>query len=60
MPFVMELDTAVEVMARGLARGQPTIAYPLPMVAMVKAAAALPGPIWEALAATLPFTRPPK
>jgi NAD(P)-dependent dehydrogenase (short-subunit alcohol dehydrogenase family) len=60
MPFLMELDAAVEVMARGLARGQPTIAYPLPMVAMVKAVAALPGPIWEALAATLPSTRAPK
>src|SRR5712692_6047850 len=35
MPLLMELDDAVRVMARGLERGAKTIAYPLPLVAMI-------------------------
>ncbi|MFL5309421.1 MAG: SDR family NAD(P)-dependent oxidoreductase [Myxococcales bacterium] len=51
MPFLMELDDAVRVMARGIARGQPTIAYPLPMAALVRSLAALPRSVYEPLAA---------
>src|SRR5437773_7075220 len=47
MPFLMELDDAVRVMTRGLARGAKTIAYPLPLVAMVKTLHALPGGVYE-------------
>ncbi|HEY3144894.1 MAG TPA: SDR family NAD(P)-dependent oxidoreductase [Dongiaceae bacterium] len=50
MPFIMELDDAVKVMARGLARGSKTIAYPLPLVAMVKTLHALPGGVYEQMA----------
>jgi short-subunit dehydrogenase len=50
MPFLMELDDAVRVMARGIARGAKTIAYPLPMAAMTRAMAALPRGIYEPLA----------
>jgi short-subunit dehydrogenase len=50
MPFLMELDDAVKVMVRGLARGAKTIAYPLPLVAMVKTLHALPGGMYEQMA----------
>ena len=60
MPFLMELDDAVRVMARGLARGSSTIAYPQPLVGLLRTAAALPGPLWEAMAGAVPFTKPPR
>jgi short-subunit dehydrogenase len=50
MPFLMELPEAVKVMARGLDRGARTIAYPLPMVGMTKAMAAIPRGLYEQLA----------
>jgi short-subunit dehydrogenase len=50
MPFLMELDDAVKVMVRGLARGAKTIAYPLPLVAMVKTLHALPRGMYEQMA----------
>ncbi|HUJ26203.1 MAG TPA: SDR family NAD(P)-dependent oxidoreductase [Myxococcales bacterium] len=50
MPFLMELDEAVKVMARGIARGAKTIAYPLPMVAGTRLLGALPRGVYEPLA----------
>jgi NADP-dependent 3-hydroxy acid dehydrogenase YdfG len=50
MPFLMELDDAVKVMSKGLARGAPTIAYPLPMVALTRTLGAIPRSIYEPLA----------
>jgi short-subunit dehydrogenase len=50
MPFLMELDEAVRVMARGIEKGKPTIAYPLPLVAMVRTMAALPRSLYEPIA----------
>jgi NADP-dependent 3-hydroxy acid dehydrogenase YdfG len=50
MPFLMELDDAVRVMARGLERGAATIAYPLPLVGATKAVAAIPRSLYETLA----------
>src|SRR5260370_16154356 len=50
MPFLMELDDAVRVMARGLERGAATIAYPLPLVGVTKAMAAIPRSLYETLA----------
>ena len=47
MPFLMELEDAVRVMVRGKA----TIAYPLPMAALVRSIAALPRSLYEPLAA---------
>ena len=55
MPFLMELDRAVEVMTRGIARGAKTIAYPLPMVAFTRTLGAVPRSLYEALAARMPF-----
>jgi len=50
MPFLMELDDAVKVMARGIARKKPVIAYPLPMAAAVRGISALPRSLYESLA----------
>ena len=50
MPFLMELDDAVRVMTRGLARGAKTIAYPLPLVAVTRAMGAIPRGLYEPLA----------
>ena len=50
MPFLMELDDAVKVMTRGLARGARTIAFPLPMAAVTRTLGALPSAIYEPLA----------
>jgi NADP-dependent 3-hydroxy acid dehydrogenase YdfG len=50
MPFLMELDDAVRVMTKGIDRGAPTIAYPLPMVGLTRTLGALPRSIWEPLA----------
>jgi short-subunit dehydrogenase len=50
MPFLMELDDAVRVMARGIAEGKPTVAYPLPMAAAVNGLRALPRAVYEPLA----------
>jgi NADP-dependent 3-hydroxy acid dehydrogenase YdfG len=51
MPFLMELDDAVRVMARGIARGKPILAYPLPMAALVRWLARVPRWVYEPLAA---------
>jgi len=50
MPFLMELDDAVEVMARGLARGAKTIAFPMPMAALTRTLGAIPRSVYEPLA----------
>jgi short-subunit dehydrogenase len=51
MPFLMELDDATRVMARGIAKGAPTIAYPLPTAMGARAISALPSFLYEPLAA---------
>lgn len=50
MPFLMELDDAVRVMAKGIAKGAPTIAYPLPMVGITRTLSVLPRALYEPLA----------
>jgi NADP-dependent 3-hydroxy acid dehydrogenase YdfG len=50
MPFLMEVDDAVEVMTRGIARKKATVAYPLPMAAAVRALSVLPRSLYEPLA----------
>jgi NADP-dependent 3-hydroxy acid dehydrogenase YdfG len=50
MPFLVELEKAVEVMARGIGRGAKTIAYPLPMVALTRGLGAIPRGLYEPLA----------
>jgi NADP-dependent 3-hydroxy acid dehydrogenase YdfG len=50
MPFLMELDDAVKVMARGIERGAKIISYPLPLVAATRLLAAMPRGVYEPLA----------
>ncbi len=50
MPFLMELDDAIQVMAKGLKRGAKTIAFPLPMAALPRTLGAIPSSIYEPLA----------
>jgi NADP-dependent 3-hydroxy acid dehydrogenase YdfG len=53
MPFLMELDHAVHVMTKGIARGAKTISYPLPMVAVTRTLGAVPRSLYEPLAARM-------
>jgi NADP-dependent 3-hydroxy acid dehydrogenase YdfG len=50
MPFLMDLPDAVKVMAKGLDKGAPVIAYPLPMVAITRTLGALPRGLYETIA----------
>ena len=50
MPFLMELDDAVTVMTKGIARGTSVIAYPLPMKLAVGTGKVLPRFLYESLA----------
>jgi short-subunit dehydrogenase len=47
MPFLMDLDTAVREIVKGLEKGRGQIAFPLPMAAGVKLAAAMPDILYE-------------
>lgn len=51
MPFLMELPDAVRVMARGIERGKPIVAFPLAMAALVRSLATVPRWVYEPLAA---------
>ena len=50
MPFLMELEDAVKVMARGIERGAKTIAFPLPLAAATRAMGVIPASLYEPLA----------
>jgi short-subunit dehydrogenase len=47
MPFLMELDDAVERMARGIERKDALVAFPLPLFALVWMAQVLPASIYD-------------
>lgn len=47
MPFLMPAEKAARIIARGLAKGKNTIAFPWPMVLMMRTLAVLPGPIFD-------------
>jgi short-subunit dehydrogenase len=49
-PFLMELDDAVRVMAERIDRGDPAVAFPFPLAAMVRVLHALPRVMYEPLA----------
>ncbi|MFL5263028.1 MAG: SDR family NAD(P)-dependent oxidoreductase [Anaeromyxobacteraceae bacterium] len=53
MPFLMDLDEAVALMARRIARGDATIAFPWPMHAIIRVVGALPRAVYEPLAGLL-------
>jgi short-subunit dehydrogenase len=50
MPFLMELDDAVEVMARGLERGDAEVVFPWQLGWLVRALASLPRGAYERVA----------
>ena len=54
MPFLMPADKAAAIMARGLARNTAVIAFPWPMLALVKALSILPAGLRQALFTRLP------
>ncbi len=51
MPFLMDLDPAVRVIARGIARGDPQIAFPLPARVGVGMLSMVPRALYEPIAA---------
>jgi short-subunit dehydrogenase len=51
MPFLMELDDAVAAIAKGVAKGEPAILFPLPLALAARALGALPRVLYEPLAA---------
>jgi hypothetical protein len=50
MPFLMELDDAVRVMAAAIERGDATFAFPRPLHLVMRAVAAVPRSLYEPLA----------
>jgi short-subunit dehydrogenase len=54
MPFLMELDPAVKVIARGIERGSPAIAFPFPMRVATALMATLPRGLYERAAGRRP------
>jgi short-subunit dehydrogenase len=50
MPFLMDLDDAVKRMADGIARGEPTVSFPLPARALVRLIGAIPRSLYEPVA----------
>jgi short-subunit dehydrogenase len=50
MPFLMELDDAVDVIVRAIDRGAPTVSFPLPLAAFVRGIGLLPRGVYEPLA----------
>ncbi len=53
MPFIMQPDDAAERMVRGLAKGKFEIAFPLPLVAMLKVLRVLPNGLYLRIAERL-------
>jgi short-subunit dehydrogenase len=53
MPFRMELDEAVERMARAIRRREAAAAFPLPLALAVRVGRLLPRSVYDALAARL-------
>jgi short-subunit dehydrogenase len=50
MPFLMELDRAVDIIMRAIDHRQAVCAFPLPMVAAIKAGALMPNSLYDLFA----------
>ena len=57
MPFLMDVDRAAAIVARGLARGAARIVFPWRLYAILRIVAALPEPLLDRLLARLPRKR---
>jgi short-subunit dehydrogenase len=59
MPFMLDADDAARRIARGLERGKAEIAFPLPMLVLMKTARLVPVKLWaEAFRGVSPRRRP--
>jgi short-subunit dehydrogenase len=54
MPFLMSADKAARIIAARLARNQGRIAFPWPLLAVIRTAGTLPAPILDRLISRLP------
>lgn len=54
MPFLMSVDKAARIIARRLARNRGRIAFPWPLLALIRTAGALPAPLLDWIVARLP------
>lgn len=53
MPFLMEPEEAVEVMGKGIVRGEPIVAFPWQMMRLMGLVKALPNALFDPLASRL-------
>ena len=54
MPFIVDLDRAVERIGRGIVRGKPAIRFPFPLVLSTGMLKFLPRPVYETIARRMP------
>ncbi len=54
MPFLMDVERASRIMARGLAKNRGRIAFPWPMHVMARIAGCLPSTLMDRIAAAMP------
>lgn len=47
MPFLMPAEQAAKIISRGLLKGKASIAFPWPMILMMRVLSALPGPLFD-------------
>jgi len=50
MPFLMELDDAVEAITKGIAKRSAVVAFPAALAAVMRSASALPDPLFDLIA----------
>jgi hypothetical protein len=48
MPFIMDVEDAASLIAKGLSKGAPTIAFPFPLAQLTSASRFLPNAIFDA------------
>jgi hypothetical protein len=60
MPFLMELDSAVELMVRAIRKRKKSLAYPWPMAAVAWTARLLPRPAYDWLASRVDRGKTPE
>jgi len=58
MPFLLDVEEAVDEIVRGIEKRQGVVAFPAPMVAAVRAGRLLPNALWDRAAARARGKRP--
>jgi NADP-dependent 3-hydroxy acid dehydrogenase YdfG len=54
MPFILDLDDAVERIGRGIVRGKPIVTFPRPLVLSTRLLRLLPRPVYDLVARRMP------